>query len=43
MKKEKDGEQHLNTSIAFLRAIDTVWQAPMPDAVMARARQSLLD
>ena len=33
----------MNKSIEFLKAIDTVQKAPIPEAVMARARQSLLD
>lgn len=33
----------MNKSIAFLEMIDGVRQTPIPDAVMARARRSLLD
>lgn len=33
----------MNKSIDFLKMVDGVWQAPMPDEVMARAKQSLLD
>ena len=33
----------MNTSQKFLKAIEEVRSAPVPDAVMARARQSLLD
>lgn len=33
----------MNQSQEFLRAIDTVWEATMPEAVMARAKRSLLD
>lgn len=33
----------MNMSIEFLKAVDGVWNTPIPDAVMARARQSLLD
>ena len=33
----------MNRSVEFLNAVDGVWQAPIPDAVMARARRSLLD
>ncbi|MBR3294040.1 MAG: MmgE/PrpD family protein [Oscillospiraceae bacterium] len=33
----------MNQSREFLRAVDSVWTAPVPEAVMARARRSLLD
>ncbi|MBO4289162.1 MAG: MmgE/PrpD family protein [Lachnospiraceae bacterium] len=33
----------MNRSIDFVKSIDEVWQRPVPDAVLARARQSLLD
>jgi 2-methylcitrate dehydratase PrpD len=33
----------MNKSLDFLNAVDTVWKTPVPDAVMARAKQSLLD
>ena len=33
----------MNRSIEFLNAIDGVWNATIPDNVMARARRSLLD
>ena len=33
----------MNTSHEFLKAIDGVWNAPIPAPVMQRARQSLLD
>ena len=33
----------MNRSIEFLSAVDGVWTAPVPEAVMTRARQSLLD
>lgn len=33
----------MNRSIAFLQAIDDVWNTAIPEAVMARARRSLLD
>lgn len=33
----------MNKSVEFLNMIDTVWNAPVPDEVMARARRSLLD
>ncbi len=33
----------MNQSIDFLKAIDGVWNQPVPETVMARARRSLLD
>ena len=33
----------MNQSIAYLNAVDEIWRKPVPDKVMARARQSLLD
>lgn len=33
----------MNKSIEYLKAIDGVWKAPVPDKVMARARRSLQD
>lgn len=33
----------MNSSTAYLKALDGVWNSPIPDAVMARARRSLLD
>ena len=33
----------MNKSIEFLKAIDGVWNTPIPEEVTARARQSLLD
>ena len=33
----------MNRSIEYLKAIDAVWRAPIPEPVMARARRSLLD
>ncbi len=33
----------MNQSIVFLKAIDEVWNMPVPDHVMNRIRQSLLD
>ena len=33
----------MNKSVAFLQAIDAVWQQPIPKVVMERARRSLLD
>jgi len=33
----------LNKSIEFLKMVDGVWKIPVPEAVMARARRSLLD
>ena len=33
----------MNQSIEFLNAVDGVWKKPIPDAVMERARRSLLD
>ena len=33
----------MNRSTEYLKHIDEVWQQPVPEAVMARARQSLLD
>lgn len=33
----------MNQSQKFLRAIDSVWETPVPEAVMARAKRSLLD
>lgn len=33
----------MNRSIEYLKAIDGVWQRPVPEAVMARARRSLQD
>lgn len=33
----------MNKSIEFLRMIDDVWQKPIPEEVMERARRSLLD
>lgn len=33
----------MNQSVAFLEAIDRLWQQPIPRPVMDRARQSLLD
>lgn len=33
----------MNRSIEFLEAIDGVWRTPIPEAVIARARRSLLD
>ncbi len=33
----------MNRSIDFLEAIDDVWEKPIPEQVMARARRSLLD
>ena len=33
----------MNRSIEFLNAVDSVWTAPVPAPVMARARRSLLD
>ena len=33
----------MNKSAEFLKMIDGVWQAPIPNEVMARARRSLLD
>ena len=33
----------MNQSIEFLKAIDELWQKPIPEIVMARARQSFLD
>lgn len=33
----------MNESIEFIKAVDGVWRAPIPDDVMARARRSLLD
>ncbi len=33
----------MNQSIDYLKAVDGIWRLPIPDEVMARARQSLLD
>ena len=33
----------MNKSVEFLEMIDRVWNAPIPEEVMARARRSLLD
>ena len=33
----------MNRSIAYLKAIDSVWRTPIPEPVMVRARKSLLD
>lgn len=33
----------MNKSIEYLKAVDSVWKAPIPDKEMARARRSLLD
>jgi len=33
----------LNKSVEFLKMIDGVWQKPVPEEVMARAKRSLLD
>lgn len=33
----------MNKSIEFFQMIDSVWQTPVPEYVMARARRSLLD
>lgn len=33
----------MNKSEQFLRAVDSVWERPVPDDVLARARRSLLD
>lgn len=33
----------MNQSTEFLRAIDCIWEAAVPEAVMARAKRSLLD
>lgn len=33
----------MNKSIEFLKMVDVVWKAPIPDEVMARAKRSLLD
>lgn len=33
----------MNQSTEYLNMVDGVWNAPVPDAVMARARKSLLD
>lgn len=33
----------MNRSAEFLKALDCVWKTPIPDAVMARAKRSLLD
>ena len=33
----------MNKSVAFLQAIDAVWQQPVPETVLERARRSLLD
>ena len=33
----------MNKSVEYLKAIDSVWKAPIPEEVMARARRSLQD
>lgn len=37
------GGNCVNQSIEFLKAVDGVWNTPIPDEVIARARKSLLD
>ena len=33
----------MNQSIEYLQAVDSIWRSAIPEEVMARARQSLLD
>ena len=33
----------MNQSLEFLKAVDGVWETPIPNEVMTRARRSLLD